>query len=50
MTQLINNVFPYAPEIVDGIGCVIRFYSKTNIEKFKVLLTQIFEVKFSAYV
>lgn len=50
MTQLINDVFPYAPETVDGIGCVVRFYSKTNITKFKVLLTQLNAVNFSAYV
>ena len=41
---------PPKPEIVNGIGCVVRFFSKTNLSDFKKLVTDIASIHFDEYI
>ena len=41
---------PPKPEIVNGIGCVVRFFSKTKLSNFKKLVDNIASIHFDVYI
>ena len=48
MSDGVNEYFPNKPGIVNGIGCVVRFFTGTNYKIFETLVDDIVNINFSA--